>query len=90
MFCDNGFHLVYDNDLGRKISDGIYFTVGYKAVDTETLQNELFEYGISTISLPTSGSSQPGVSVSVASLGQPDWFAMLEMRLRAFNLSHHS
>jgi hypothetical protein len=40
--------------------------------------------------LPTSGSSQPGVSVSVASLGQPDWFAMLEMRLRAFNLSHHS
>jgi aspartate/methionine/tyrosine aminotransferase len=90
MFCDNGFHIVYDNDLGRKISDGIYFTVGYKAVDTETLQNELFEYGISTISLPTSGSSQPGVSVSVASLGQPDWFAMLEMRLRAFNLSHHS
>jgi hypothetical protein len=53
------------------------------------LQTQLFLYGISTNSLPITGSSQPGVSVSVAALGQPDWFAMLELRLRAFHLSRH-
>jgi hypothetical protein len=89
MFCDNGFHIVYDNDLGRKISDGIYFTIGYENMPAEELQTQLFLYGISTNSLPLTGSSQPGVSVSVAALGQPDWFAMLELRLRAFHLSRH-
>jgi aspartate/methionine/tyrosine aminotransferase len=88
MFSDNGFRILYDNDLGREISNGICFTVGYGSMSSETLQTELMLYGISTMPLPVTGSEQQGVSVSVAALGQPDWFAMLEMRLHAFNETH--
>jgi aspartate/methionine/tyrosine aminotransferase len=87
MFCDNGFHILYKNDIDRKISNGIYFTVGYEDMHVEVLQSKLMQFGIVTNSLLPTGSRKHGVSVSVAALGQPDWFAMLELRLQAFNNS---
>ena len=29
LFLDNGFRLVYDNDLGEPLADGFYFTIAY-------------------------------------------------------------
>ena len=58
MFTDNGFHIVYDRDGDCPISDGFFFTAGYKDMTSAQLQSELMRYGISSISLPSTGSSR--------------------------------
>lgn len=57
IFLRHGFHLVYDNDLGDPIADGFYFTIGYRD-DSGELAKELMYYGVSAISLVTTGSHQ--------------------------------
>ncbi|HSG64112.1 MAG TPA: pyridoxal phosphate-dependent aminotransferase, partial [Gammaproteobacteria bacterium] len=47
LFLDNGFHLVYDNDLGEPLGDGFYFTVTYPGFDSAGLVAELIYYGVS-------------------------------------------
>lgn len=88
-FLDNGFHLVYavDGD-GETISDGFFFTVGYPGLSSNELQKELLRYGVSTISLPSTGSKQAGVRVCVSMLTSPEDFERLELRLSAFNSQH--
>lgn len=63
LFLDNGFHLVYALDGEEPISDGFFFTVGYPGLTGAELQSELLRYGVSTISLPSTGSRQQGVRV---------------------------
>lgn len=84
LFLDNGFHLVYDRDGEQAISDGFFFTAGYKDMSGVDLQRRLLEYGVATISLPSTGSKQEGVRVCVSMLNTPDVFANLETRLKAF------
>lgn len=88
LFLDNGFHIVYDIDGDQPISDGFFFTMGFKDMDSSTLQSELLRYGISSISLPSTGSEQNGIRVTVSLLSDDDTFADLEKRLKAFNNEH--
>lgn len=87
-FMSNGFHLVYDRDGDSPISDGFFFTVGYPEMSGDVLQRELLRYGISTISLPSTGSRQNGVRVCVSMLSSKDLLDMLGERLEAFRRDH--
>ncbi|MEG2667025.1 MAG: pyridoxal phosphate-dependent aminotransferase, partial [Bacteroidales bacterium] len=51
MFLKNGFHLAYDKDEEEDLSDGFYFTVGYKDLSGDELLQQLLYFGISAISL---------------------------------------
>ncbi len=85
LFTENGFHIVYALDGEEPISDGFFFTIGYGDMDSATLQSELMRYGISAISLPSTGSTQNGLRACVSLLNNQETFDMLERRLKAFN-----
>ena len=84
----NGFHIVYDKDGEEPISDGFFFTVGYKDMPSETLQKELLRYGISAISLPCTGSKRDGVRVCVSMMTDPRQFTKLNELLKKFHDDH--
>lgn len=88
MFLDNGFHIIYDIDGDSPISDGFFFTAGYKDLSGEELQKELMRYGISSISLRCTGSDQAGIRVCVSMLNNDEVFENLNQRLKAFNDEH--
>lgn len=88
VFLDNGFHIVYDKDGDAPISDGFFYTMGYKDMDSSTLQSELLRYGVSSISLPSTGSCQNGIRVCVSLLTSDDSFETLRQRLKTFNDEH--
>ena len=58
MFIENDFRIVYDRDLDEPIADGFYFTIGYPGLSAEELIEQLLCYGISAISLLTTGSER--------------------------------
>lgn len=87
LFTDNGFHLVYDKDLDEDLADGFYFTVGYKDLTGYDLAEKLIYYGISAISLDSTGSEQRGIRACVAFV-VPEQFPVLEARLKAFALDY--
>ena len=84
IFQRNGFHIVYDHDLDEPLSDGFFFTVGYKDVEGGELLRQLMHYGVSAIVLSTTGSDQQGLRIC-ASTVQPRHYDMLDRRLRLFN-----
>lgn len=88
FFTDNGFHIVYDMDENRKIADGFYFTVAYEGFTGEELVEELLYYGISAISLTTTGSDRHEGLRACVSLTGKDRFPELETRLRQFAADH--
>lgn len=88
IFVDNGFHIVYDKDGDRPIADGFFFTVGYKDLDCKTLQKELMRYGVSSITLSSTGSNQNGVRVCVSKVSDRESFDILNERLRKFRDEH--
>lgn len=88
MFIDNGFHIVYSMDGAEPVSDGFFYTVGYKDMTSAELMGELMKYGMCTISLTMTGSRQPGVRVCVSQLNRPEQFDMLEERLKLFAADH--
>ena len=61
IFTDNGFHIVYDEDVSQKVGDGFFFTIGYGPMEGGELLRELLYYGVSSISLALTGSGQRGV-----------------------------
>jgi aspartate/methionine/tyrosine aminotransferase len=85
IFLENGFRLVYDNDLGEPLADGFYFTLSHpRFADGADLIVELLHYGISAITLDTTGSCRKeGLRACVSLIGE-DQFATLEERVRAF------
>ena len=87
-FVDNGFHIVYEMDGGRPISDGFFFTVGYPGIDGKTLQTEMLRHGISAITLESTGSEQEGVRICVSTLSSDEDFKTLNDRLNAFRNEH--
>ena len=88
LFVENGFHIVYSMDGEEQVSDGFFFTAGYKDMTGGELVGELIRYGMSTISLTTTGSHQQGVRVCVSQLNRPEQFEMLEERLKLFAVDH--
>lgn len=87
-FTDNGFHIVYEMDGERPISDGFFFTVGFDGIDGKTLQYELMRHGVSAITLSSTGSEQEGVRICVSTLSTDEDFETLNQRLKAFKNEH--
>lgn len=87
IFCDNGFHIVYDRDVTQEIGDGFFFSLGYGDLTSGELVKEMLYYGISSISLSTTGSEQNGVRACTATITEKD-FPELEKRAKAFNEDH--
>lgn len=40
IFLDNGFHIVYDRDVSRRVGDGFFFTLGYGDMSSGQLLKE--------------------------------------------------
>ncbi len=80
----NGFHVVYDNDCGREVSDGFFFTFGYKDMTSEQLINKLIYYGVSAIALGSTGSAREGLRGCVSNLTE-DQYDELDRRLQLFS-----
>ncbi|MBO4447310.1 MAG: pyridoxal phosphate-dependent aminotransferase [Bacteroidales bacterium] len=87
IFCRNGFHIVYDMDVTAPIGNGFYFSLGYGNMTSGELVSELMHYGISCISLETTGSEQQGVRGCVSLIG-PDVYPLLEERAAMFHADH--
>jgi len=85
LFIDNGFKIVYDQDLGEPIADGFYFTFSYPGMTGVELLNKLVYYGISAISLAITGSDRIEGIRACVSLVKETQFGDLESRLKAFN-----
>ena len=88
LFLKNGFHIVYSMDGEEQVSDGFFFTAGYKDMSGGELMGEMIRYGMATISLSTTGSCQQGVRVCVSQMNRPEQFEMLEERLQLFSVNH--
>ena len=84
IFRDNGFYLVYDEDLGEPLADGFYFTIGYPGMSGGELVKNLLHFGISAISLTETGSERQGIRACVSHVYRSQ-FEDLETRLRMFN-----
>jgi hypothetical protein len=89
LFLDSGFQLVYDNDLGEPLADGFYFTIRYPGFDEGAdLLLELLHYGISAITLETTGSCRrEGLRACVSMTGEGQ-FDALANRLQRFRQDH--
>lgn len=87
IFLKNGFYLVYDNDLGEPIADGFYFTIGYPGMTSGELMKELMYYGVSAISLTTTGSHQEGLRACTSFI-KDHQYAQLEERMKLFAENH--
>jgi aspartate/methionine/tyrosine aminotransferase len=86
-FLDNGFHIVYDNDLGEKIADGFYFTVGFPGMTGPELMREMLFYGIAAIALNTTGSEEQGLRICT-SFVREEQYEDIKYRLECFKANH--
>jgi len=87
IFLRHGFHLVYDNDLGDPVADGFYFTIGYPGMSSGELARELMYYGVSAISLVTTGSHQEGLRACTSFI-QDHQYDQLDERMAIFAENH--
>ncbi len=87
IFTDNGFHIVYDYDATRPVGDGFFFTIGYGKLSGGELLKELMYYGVSSISLGTTGSEQCGVRACTSRMRE-ELYPILEERMKQFNEDH--
>lgn len=88
IFRENGFHVVYDRDVEQEVGDGFFFTIGYDGMDSGELMRELIYYGVSSITLTTTGSHKDGIRACCSRMSEP-LFTVLEERLKAFSANHH-
>lgn len=87
IFTDNGFSIVYDYDVRQKVGDGFFFTLGYPGMTGGELLEELMYYGVSSISLSTTGSDQQGVRACTSRMRE-ELYPVLEERMKAFKADH--
>ena len=87
IFTDNGFHVVYDHDVTQQVGDGFFFTIGYKDMSGGELLKELLFYGVSCISLSTTGSLQNGVRGCTSRM-RDELYPVMEERMKQFDLDH--
>ena len=87
IFTRNGFHIVYDQDVDQPVGDGFFFTLGYGNLQGGELLKELLYYGVSSISLSTTGSEQQGVRACTSRM-KNELFPVMEERMKAFHHDH--
>jgi aspartate/methionine/tyrosine aminotransferase len=83
IFLKHGFEIVYDKDLDEDIADGFYFTICYPGMSGDKLMTSLIPYGISAISLSTTGSNQEGLRACTSFI-KDNQYDLLDERLTAF------
>jgi aspartate/methionine/tyrosine aminotransferase len=86
IFLKHGFEIVYDKDLDEDIADGFYFTVRYPGMSGGELMKALIPFGISAISLTTTGSRQEGLRACTSFI-KDHQYEQLDERLVAFKKS---
>lgn len=87
IFTKHGFKIVYDHDLDQPIADGFYFTIAYPGMTGSELMKELIYYGVSAISLGTTGSRQEGLRACVSFI-KDHQYELLDERLKIFEENH--
>lgn len=87
IFTDNGFHIIYDYDVTQEVGDGFFFTIGYGNMSGGELLKELLYYGVSSISLSTTGSEQQGVRACTSRM-RDDLYNVMSERMKAFKEDH--
>lgn len=83
IFLRHGFYIVYDKDLDEPVADGFYFTIGYPGMKSGKLMKELMYYGVSAISLVTTGSNQEGLRACTSFI-KDHQYDQLEERMLLF------
>lgn len=83
IFTKHGFEIVYDKDMDEPIADGFYFTISYPGMTGGELMKELIYYGISAISLSTTGSNQEGLRACTSFIKDYQYI-VLDERLALF------
>jgi len=87
IFTGNGFHIVYDKDVTQEVGNGFFFTLGYGQMSGGELLEELIGYGVSSISLSTTGSLQQGIRACTSRMRE-ELYPVLQERMQAFNQDH--
>lgn len=87
IFTAHGFKIVYDHDLDRSVADGFYFTITYPGMTGSELMKELIYYGVSAISLGTTGSNQEGLRACTSFI-KDNQYGLLDERLTLFEANH--
>ncbi|MDR0893253.1 MAG: pyridoxal phosphate-dependent aminotransferase [Mediterranea sp.] len=87
IFLRHGFYIVYDKDLDQPVGDGFYFTIGYPGLTSGELALELMYYGVSAISLETTGSDQEGLRACTSFI-KDHQYAQLDERMAIFAENH--
>ena len=84
IFLKYGFKQVYEKDMDETVGDGFYLTMSYPKYDGTNLMLELLKYGISTITLKSTGSNRhEGLRVCISFVDSKD-IPVLEYRLKKF------
>jgi aspartate/methionine/tyrosine aminotransferase len=84
LFLENGFDIVYKEDLDQPIANGFYFTISYPGMTGNQLVANLLYYGVSAIALDNTGSDEEGIRACV-SFVKREQFGDMEERLKLFN-----
>ena len=87
IFLRHGFKLVYDNDMGEPVADGFYFTIMWPGMSGGDLSLQLMYYGVSAISLSTTGSTQQGLRICTSFI-YPHQYELLDERMAIFARNH--
>lgn len=84
IFTGNGFIITYDKDIDEPIADGFYFTISYPGMTASELIDALIPFGVSAITLNTTGSERnDGLRACVSQVPR-SLFGDLEYRLKCF------
>ncbi len=84
LFMGNGFTITYDKDIDEPIADGFYFTISYPGMTASELIDALIPFGVSAITLNTTGSERKDGLRACVSQVPRSLFGDLEYRLKCF------
>lgn len=87
IFCRHGFSVVYDRDVTDTVGDGFFFTLGFPGMSGGQLAKELMHYGVSSISLDTTGSHQEGIRACTSRM-RDELYPVLDERMQMFQDDH--
>lgn len=88
IFLRHGFTVVYDRDVTQDVGDGFFFTLAYEGLSGDQLVIDLMHYGVSSISLSTTGSLRQGVRGCTSRMRE-ELYPVLDERMAAFDRDHH-
>ena len=88
IFLKYGFEQVYKKDMDETVGNGFYLTMSYPGYEGNDLMLELLRYGISTITLKSTGSVRhEGLRVCISFIGLEE-MPTLEKKLQKFMEDH--